>query len=64
MKTYITSYNQNICDICMIIYGTLDKLVKLMFDNNLSYTNSIVSGTRILYDANIIVSNLNFSTGF
>lgn len=36
MSTYSSKLNQSIYDVCLQTYGTLDMLVKLMTDNNIS----------------------------
>lgn len=53
MKIYKSLDNQTIFDICLSIYGTLDKLTNLMVNNNLNLIDYISSGTTILYEDNI-----------
>lgn len=64
MQNYVTSYNQNITDVCLIVYGTLDKLVYLMFQNNISFATKLATGTNVVFDDGVIPSQLRFSTGF
>ena len=59
---YITKNNQSIFDICMITYGTFDKLSQLCNDNNITIGQNILNGTKITYTNNSI-GNSNISTG-
>lgn len=48
---YQTTENQTIFDICIIIYGNLDFVIKLATENNLNFTDKIPTGTQIYYDS-------------
>lgn len=61
MKIYNSQYNQNIYDICLSIYGTLDKLTNLMVNNNLNMIDYIPANTPILYENNVTPIG-NFAT--
>jgi len=60
--TYKTSDNQTIFDLCIIIYGTLDYLVKLMVDNNLNFQDKIPTGTLLVYDAKFTPNTYRITT--
>lgn len=62
-KTYTTVLNQDIFDICIIIYGSFDYIVQLMRDNNIGISTYIFPGTQIIYDNNFVPFNVAFSTG-
>lgn len=58
-KTYLVTEQQSIANLCLTIYGTMDKLVQLMNDNGLSYiTNVVKPGTQLIYD-NSYIPNIN-----
>ena len=63
MNTYITSTNQSLLDICLIIYGSLDYLVQLAFFNNLTITQQIPSNSAILYPSGQNPTNIRYTTG-
>lgn len=63
MKKYISTENQTILDICLICYGNLDYLSKLVLDNNLNLITPIQSGTIIYYDDQFIASKAKYTTG-
>lgn len=62
-STYKSVLNQDIWDICIIIYGSFNYMTQLMQDNNLRITDYIFPGTLINYDSNFTPSNVAFSTG-
>ncbi len=68
MKTYSALGNQNIYDICLITYGTLDKLFKLIGDNNFGSVNNYpYAGQAFVWDETLVfnqqVSISNTQTG-
>jgi hypothetical protein len=63
MKTYITTYNQTIFDVCIATYGTLNYLGKLMDDNSLAITDYIPVGSSILYDSSFTPNSVTFTSG-
>ena len=50
MKTIIVRSNQDIYDICVQEYGTLEFLGKLIDDNNLNFSALIEQGQELLID--------------
>ena len=63
MAQYTTQQNQTILDVCLIVYGTLDKLVKLCEDNDLTVNSPIYNGMSITYTGSQ-ASNLPMATAF
>lgn len=64
MALYKTTENQTVFDICIILYSNLDKLVKLLYDNNLIIGQAIPVGTMISYDGSFTPTNVTYATGF
>ena len=65
MKEFIAISNSTIYDVCLNTYGTLDYLVKLMVDNNITDINTNpINGQIFLYDDTLInkISNVNNNT--
>ena len=63
MSTYITSFNQTLLDICLVLYGSLDYLVQLMSDNDLQLNDYIPPGTSILYNSSFTPAPTTYTTG-
>jgi hypothetical protein len=58
MTTFVAISNSTIYDVCLNTYGTLDKLVKLMTDNNHDGVNTNpVNGQEFIYDETQSVNN-------
>ena len=49
--------NQDIYDICLQVYGTLELLGKLIKDNNLPFSGEISQGDILLIDSDVIGNN-------
>ena len=49
MQQYKAPSNYTIFDICLICYGTLDYLVKLMEDNNFEGVNATVESGQVFF---------------
>lgn len=72
MSEYTAVRGQNMYDVCLITYGTLDSLVKLANDNGITDLNDInLSGKTFTYDNSLIVNQLlhqqlnrNYGTAF
>ena len=61
--TYLVTENQSIPDLTIIIYGTLDKMIKLVNDNGLSLTQNLVRpGTQLVYDNSFTPNKNRIST--
>lgn len=63
MATYNSNEGQSLCDICLIVYGTLDKLVQLCNDNDLNINSYVPNGTPITY-SNTNTPTGNYATGY
>jgi hypothetical protein len=60
MKTFIAISNSTIYDVCLNTYGTLDRLVKLMVDNDHpGVDTNPVNGQEFVYDEKLAVNNGN-----
>ncbi len=53
MKIYKSIEQQTVFDICVSIYGTLDRMVNLLSNNNLDMVSYIPPGTSVLYEDNV-----------
>jgi hypothetical protein len=65
MKEFIAISNSTIYDVCLNTYGTLDYLIKLMVDNNITDINTNpINGQIFLYDDTLVnkISNVNNNT--
>lgn len=52
-----TQYGQSMYDLCLMTYGTLDRLVKLCDDNNIDNVNYLPrTGETLIYDDSLIVN--------
>ena len=57
ISTYTAVTGQSLYDVCLIVYGTLDLLLKLATDNGIADLNSIaLTGTTFTYD-NTLIAN-------
>jgi hypothetical protein len=74
IRTYTALSNQNIYDICLMTYGILDQLSKLMQDNNFGSVNNYpYAGQQFTWDDTLAynlasnqsntLSNVNYATG-
>lgn len=63
MAIYLTASNQTVVDICVTIYGSLDYLTKLCFDNTINIDTELPPNTRIIYDNTFTPSGKKISTG-
>ena len=62
MKEFIAISNSTIYDVCLITYGALDYLIKLLVDNNITDINTNpINGQKFLYDDTLVnkISNVN-----
>ncbi len=59
---YISSSQQSVIDICLVCYGTLDYIIKLCNDNNLTMQSYIPNGTNIFYDSTYVPNSTRFTT--
>lgn len=62
-KTYTVSENQSIFDLCIIIYGSLNYLNRLMADNDLTIDTYIAPGTQLIYDNDYTPNTTRYTTG-
>lgn len=56
MKKVVVRSNQNIYDVCLQEYGTLEFLNKLIVDNNLTYSGDITQGQELSIDENVLAN--------
>jgi hypothetical protein len=64
MKEFIAISNSTIYDVCLNTYGTLDYLIKLLVDNNITDINTNPINNQIfLYDDTLVnkISNVNIN---
>lgn len=61
--TYLVTQQQTIFDLVIIIYGTMDKIVQLMLDNNINMVDLITPGTQLIYDNNFVPNPIRITTG-
>ena len=54
MSTIIVKSNQNIYDVCLQVYGTLEFLNQLIDDNNLNFSGDISQGQELVVDDTIL----------
>lgn len=47
---------QSIYDVCLQVYGSLDKLIKLCTDNNITNIDIIPNGKVFYYDTDLITN--------
>lgn len=62
MAHYKVRSNQNIIDVCLIIYGNLDKLSQLLSDNGLTPSSFIYEGQELYYPDGTKVKTKEFGT--
>jgi len=65
MNSYYAVNGQSLYDICLNTYGTLDYIVKLMLDNNISGLGYVpLSGQQFIYDSTLVddqqITQLNY----
>jgi hypothetical protein len=65
MNSYYAVPGQSLYDICLNTYGTLDYIVKLILDNNISGLSYVpVSGQQFVYDTSLVydqqITQLNY----
>ena len=59
MSTYTAVTGQSTYDICLITYGSLDFLVKLVNDNGITdINNTALTGIAFTYDNSLIVNEI------
>lgn len=56
MSVIIVKSNQNIYDICLQVYGTLEFLDQLIDDNNLNFSGDISQGQELIIDDTVIAN--------
>lgn len=61
MNSVLPVFGQSNYDICLQVYGSLDNLVKLCIDNNITDINT-VQNKKYIYDENSVL-NKNY-TGY
>lgn len=72
MSVYTAVSGQNMYDVCLITYGSLDFVVKLANDNGISDLNNInLTGILFTYDNTLVVNqvlqqqlNKNYGTAY
>lgn len=52
--TYQAQSGQSIYDLCLMTYGSLDKLVTLVKDSALNFTDKNLSGKKVVFDSELI----------
>lgn len=52
MRPIAVETNQNILDVCLQVYGTLDALFDLALENNMGITDDIQAGQTMQYTQN------------
>jgi len=61
-STYIGKPGQSIYDVCLMVYGSVDYLVKLCDDNSIvSIDNVDATGKVFLFDSSVIGATVNYS---
>ena len=56
MKQYITKHGQNIYDISLVLYGSIEGIFDLLVHNDsINLNNAIPTGTVLEYDETFIV---------
>ena len=56
MSVIVVRANQNIYDICIQVYGTLEFLDQLISDNNLNFDGNITQGQELKVDDTILAN--------
>lgn len=58
MGRYITTHGQNLYDVALHIYGSIEGIVDLMMNNTtLSLNDNLKAGTELLYTDNFIINS-------
>lgn len=65
MNNYYATMGQSLYDICLNVYGSLDYLLKLMLDNNITALSYMpLSGQQFVYDTTLVanqqITQLNY----
>lgn len=59
MNIYIAVNGQSLLDVCLIVYGSLDFIVKLANDNGIAdLSNCFLSGIAFVYDNTLIINQV------
>lgn len=62
MTEFIAVANSTMLDVCLNTYGSLNRMVKLMVDNNIPNVNyRPYAGQVFLFDENLVVTQTNQS---
>jgi hypothetical protein len=59
MQSYSANSGQSVLDICLSVYGTLDYLIKLVIDSNVSGIDYIPKTGDLFYYDNTLTVNSN-----
>lgn len=53
MNTYTIKEGQTLLDVALQVYGSVDYLVKLCYDNTIELNEDLAGGTKLLYDVEL-----------